>query len=173
MDPERCLLARHGDLARRPDNGTTPRRKPLSAEAVAKALGGRRAGRGWVAHCPAHNDRHPSLSIDMRGGKLLFFCRAGCAQAALVAALRARGLWGRGRLGAAPIGVAPMGGPSLVWPGADQFLAAACQRVNLPYVLGLVGSMTLEHAAEIAIQIDVLRARARLPAGLLPHRKHC
>src|SRR6266567_7565581 len=101
MDPERSLLARHGDLARRPDDGTTPRRKPLSAEAVAKALSGHRVGTGWVAHCPAHNDRHPSLSIDVRGGKVLFCCHAGCSQAALIAALRARGLWGRGQLGAA------------------------------------------------------------------------
>src|SRR6266540_672386 len=55
-----------------------------------------------------------------------------------------------GRRYAAPIGVAPMGGPSLVWPGADQLLAAACQRANLPYTLGLVGGMTVERAAEIA-----------------------
>jgi len=55
-----------------------------------------------------------------------------------------------GKRYSAPIGVAPMGGPSLVFPGADQLLAAACQRANLPYVLGLVGGMTLERAAEIA-----------------------
>jgi L-lactate dehydrogenase (cytochrome) len=51
---------------------------------------------------------------------------------------------------AAPIGVAPMGGPSLVFPGADAYLAAACQRANVPYTLGLVGGMTVERAAEIA-----------------------
>jgi L-lactate dehydrogenase (cytochrome) len=50
----------------------------------------------------------------------------------------------------APIGVAPMGGPSLVFPGADAYLAAACQRANVPYTLGLVGGMTVERAAEIA-----------------------
>ena len=55
-----------------------------------------------------------------------------------------------GRRYSAPIGVAPMGGPSLVFPGADQMLAAACQRANLPYTLGLVGGMTVERAAEIA-----------------------
>ena len=42
-------------------------------------------------------------------------------------------------LRAAPLGVAPMGGPSIVWPGADRCLAAACQRANVPYTLGLVG----------------------------------
>ena len=29
-----------------------------------------------------------------------------------------------GRRYAAPIGVAPMGGPSIVWPGADEYLAS-------------------------------------------------
>jgi isopentenyl diphosphate isomerase/L-lactate dehydrogenase-like FMN-dependent dehydrogenase len=55
-----------------------------------------------------------------------------------------------GKRYSAPIGVAPMGGPSLVFPGADQLLAAACQRANLPYTLGLVGGMTVERAAEVA-----------------------
>ena len=43
-----------------------------------------------------------------------------------------------------------MGGPSIVWPGADQYLAAAAQRARVPYTLGLVGGMTVERAAEIA-----------------------
>jgi (S)-mandelate dehydrogenase len=55
-----------------------------------------------------------------------------------------------GRRYSAPIGVAPMGGPSIVWPGADGYLAAAAQRARVPYVLGLVGGMTVEQAAEIA-----------------------
>ncbi len=55
-----------------------------------------------------------------------------------------------GRRYSAPIGVAPMGGPSIVWPGADQYLAAAAQRARVPYTLGLVGGMTVERAAEIA-----------------------
>ena len=55
-----------------------------------------------------------------------------------------------GKRYSAPIGVAPMGGPSIVWPGADQYLAAAAQRARVPYTLGLVGGMTVERAAEIA-----------------------
>ena len=55
-----------------------------------------------------------------------------------------------GKRYSAPIGVAPMGGPSIVWPGADQYLAAAAQRARVPYTLGLVGGMTIERAAEIA-----------------------
>src|SRR5467141_3192906 len=50
----------------------------------------------------------------------------------------------------APIGIDPMGGPSIVWSGADQYLAAAAQRARVPYVLGLVGGITVERAAEIA-----------------------
>jgi L-lactate dehydrogenase (cytochrome) len=55
-----------------------------------------------------------------------------------------------GRRYAAPIGVAPMGGPSIVWPGADEYLAAAAQAAGVPYVLGTVGGTTIEQAAKIA-----------------------
>src|SRR5215217_4649324 len=55
-----------------------------------------------------------------------------------------------GRPYAAPVGVAPMGSPSLGWPGADEYLARAAQKARVPYVLGTVGGMTLERAAEVA-----------------------
>jgi putative DNA primase/helicase len=71
----------------------------MSAVDVAYALGGRKSGSAWVARCPAHTDRTPSLSIS-RGdnGKLLFHCFAGCDQQPVIAALRCRGLW-QGQLG--------------------------------------------------------------------------
>jgi hypothetical protein len=56
------------------------------------AAAGRR-GYGKV-HCPAHDDRRPSLVVHEREGRALFHCKAGCTQAAVVAALRDRGLWG-------------------------------------------------------------------------------
>jgi putative DNA primase/helicase len=66
----------------------------MSAEMIAKALGGRKAGSGWTAHCPAHNDREPSLSIRAAGdGKALVRCHAGCDQERVISALRSRGLW--------------------------------------------------------------------------------
>jgi putative DNA primase/helicase len=66
----------------------------MTAEAIAKALGGRRAGAAWMARCPAHDDRAPSLSIaDARGGKVLVRCHAGCDQQDVIAALRACGVW--------------------------------------------------------------------------------
>jgi putative DNA primase/helicase len=70
----------------------------MTAEAVAKALGGRKAGAVWMARCPAHDDRAPSLAIaDAKNGKVLVRCHAGCDQRDVIAALRARGAWGSAR----------------------------------------------------------------------------
>lgn len=34
---------------------------------------------GWLAHCPAHEDRKPSLYVSEGGdGRALVLCRAGC-----------------------------------------------------------------------------------------------
>ncbi len=67
----------------------------MIAEAIAKALGGRKAGAGWTARCPAHDDRTPSLSLtDTQDGKVLVRCHAGCEQERVIAGLRGRGLWG-------------------------------------------------------------------------------
>lgn len=61
---------------------------------IAKALGGRKAGSGWTARCPAHDDRTPSLSIrDAEDNKVLVRCHAGCDQERVITALRRRGLW--------------------------------------------------------------------------------
>jgi hypothetical protein len=66
----------------------------MTAESVANALGGRKAGSSWVARCPAHDDRKPSLSIrQSEDGKVLVRCHAGCEQQQVIAALKARGLW--------------------------------------------------------------------------------
>jgi (S)-mandelate dehydrogenase len=51
---------------------------------------------------------------------------------------------------AAPIGVAPMGGPSIVWPGADIYLARAAQHARIPYVLSTVGGASIEKIGQIA-----------------------
>jgi putative DNA primase/helicase len=69
-------------------------RHQLNSEQLAKALGGKRSGRDFVARCPAHDDANPSLSIaDGADGEVLVFCHAGCAQVAVIAKLRERGLW--------------------------------------------------------------------------------
>jgi putative DNA primase/helicase len=65
----------------------------MTAETMARVLGGRKVGQGWTARCPAHDDREPSLSIRDAEGKLLVRCHAGCDQRDVIAALRERGLW--------------------------------------------------------------------------------
>jgi putative DNA primase/helicase len=65
----------------------------MTAETIAKALGGHRAGATWMARCPAHDDREPSLSIRDVDGKVLVRCHAGCGQRDVIAALKERGLW--------------------------------------------------------------------------------
>jgi DNA primase len=66
----------------------------MTAETIAKALGGHRAGATWMARCPVHDDRAPSLSISSgKDGKVLVRCHAGCEQRDVITALVDRGLW--------------------------------------------------------------------------------
>lgn len=51
---------------------------------------------------------------------------------------------------AAPIGVSPIGGPGTAYPGAETYLAAACQAARVPYTLGLLSGIDVERAAQIA-----------------------
>jgi AAA domain-containing protein/Toprim domain-containing protein len=45
------------------------------------------SGDGWTALCPAHEDKNPSLSINVRSGRILVHCHAGCSQEEVLAAL--------------------------------------------------------------------------------------
>ena len=68
--------------------------RDTSGYSIAKALAGRKVGDSWMARCPAHDDRKPSLSIrDANDGKILLHCHAGCGQDRVIAALQSRGLW--------------------------------------------------------------------------------
>ena len=77
---------------------------PLTAESIANALGcgqsgctcGRPNGDGWMTHCPAHDDEHPSLSVSENNGKVLVKCFGGCSQDQVITALKERGLWPSG-----------------------------------------------------------------------------
>jgi AAA domain len=51
----------------------------VNAADLARSLKAKRNGSGWIARCPAHDDRSPSLSIAESGdGHLLLHCHAGC-----------------------------------------------------------------------------------------------
>ena len=47
--------------------------------------GVRKAGEGWQACCPAHEDRNPSLSISQgEDGRILLCCHGGCSTEAVL-----------------------------------------------------------------------------------------
>ena len=54
-----------------------------------KAVGKNR----YIACCPAHDDKHPSLSITDAKDKVLVHCFSGCSQTDVIDALRSQGLW--------------------------------------------------------------------------------
>ena len=48
----------------------------------------KRGSGSWLACCPAHNDTHPSLSIDVgKDGRLLLHCHAGCSNLDVITAV--------------------------------------------------------------------------------------
>ena len=65
----------------------------MTAQALADALGGRPVGGQYMACCPVHEDRTPSLAITEKSGKVLVKCFAGCAQGDVISELEKRGLW--------------------------------------------------------------------------------
>lgn len=58
------------------------------ARVLSRVQGAKPNGRGWMARCPAHDDRTPSLSIAQGDdGRVLLKCHAGCTHRAIVDAL--------------------------------------------------------------------------------------
>jgi len=58
----------------------------------------KKQGKGYIGHCPAHEDRKPSLSIsEGEDSKLLVYCHRGCSQEAVIEALEGRGCWPEGQ----------------------------------------------------------------------------
>jgi hypothetical protein len=56
-------------------------------EFLARLEGVKKSGSGWMARCPAHDDRNGSLSVtDEPGGRTLVYCHAGCSFEAVVTA---------------------------------------------------------------------------------------
>ena len=62
----------------------------MSAQEFARLLNGRKIGRGkWIARCPAHPDKHPSLSIaEGKRTAVVFKCMShGCSQDEVISAM--------------------------------------------------------------------------------------
>lgn len=63
----------------------------MTATEIARRFQARPSGHGWIARCPAHADRRPSLSIrEGRDGRVLMRCHAGCETQAIVDTLGLR-----------------------------------------------------------------------------------
>jgi hypothetical protein len=63
----------------------------MSLEAVlARLRGVRRNTNGYMALCPAHTDKHASLSLRYINGRVLMFCFAGCPVESICGALGIR-----------------------------------------------------------------------------------
>ncbi len=73
---------------RRLPDRTAP--KPIEF-VLAKLPAHRPSGKGWIACCPAHNDRNPSLSVaEGDDGRVLLTCHTGCTLDAICASLGLR-----------------------------------------------------------------------------------
>ena len=61
----------------------------MSVEVLLDRLDGvRRTGpNSWMARCPAHPDRNPSLSVSVKDGRVLVHCFAGCHPDAVLGAV--------------------------------------------------------------------------------------
>jgi hypothetical protein len=60
----------------------------VTTEGILARLKGVRPSRdAWIALCPAHDDRNPSLSLRANSGKTLLHCFSGCAPEAVCTAL--------------------------------------------------------------------------------------
>jgi len=79
-----------------PPNGThnTKYQTQSNIEHIAIILGGKKRGNGgYQCHCPAHEDKHASLSLDMGDdGRLLLYCHAGCSFDDITRALGEHGI---------------------------------------------------------------------------------
>lgn len=62
----------------------------MNVEALLARLPGvRRSGDGWIASCPAHRDRSPSLSVrEGQHGRTLIHCFGGCSVESVCDALK-------------------------------------------------------------------------------------
>ena len=114
---------------------TRQKSKALTLDAVQFALSGVRVkddGR-FIARCPAHDDKNPSLSVSQGRDRVVWKCFAGCSQADVTSAII-------NMMGLAPTpprtrrvnGGAPAGGcPFSDWPHSHEYVSTAGDTVTV------------------------------------------
>lgn len=165
---EKAALPWQGQQAAK-NNTLKTNNSPIDA-VLSQLEGVRRTGNAtWLARCPAHTDKHPSLSL--RGtdnGTVLIHCFAGCTVHEVVGAL---GLEPSDLFPPRPADAADSGRPApRPFPAADILRAIAFEAL----VVGCAASAML--AGETFSQTDrdrlflaVSRIQAALDAGGLNH----
>lgn len=69
-----------------------PRTLETRAREIVKALGGHWSRSSGMCHCPAHDDRTPSLSIGLAKSAILFHCFAGCTSEQVLGGFKRHGI---------------------------------------------------------------------------------
>lgn len=59
----------------------------MDAKSISDILDGKSSGKGYMACCPAHDDKNPSLSISESDGIILLKCWSGCSVESIVSAI--------------------------------------------------------------------------------------
>jgi CHC2 zinc finger len=145
-------------------NGNTPVDHVLS-----HLQGVRRSGAGWMAKCPHHDDRQPSLSIkEADDGKVLLHCHRGCGTADIVMSVglsfgdlfppgsrerRQPRVW----LGNIPMG--PNGRPALESMGDDRVAAWLGEIARLASARGTLDEKIVASIRIVAGAVGVSRER--------------
>jgi len=110
----------------------------------------RRSPRGWIARCPAHEDRHQSLSVgEGRDGRALVNCFAGCEAADIVRAVQ-------------------LELRDLFRPRDDNLPLPRRPRAKAkPYPVPRSIAQTLVETSEFALMFEAAKMLAPLPPGLV------
>lgn len=67
---------------------STAQNRPEALEKIISATKAKQKGKGFLGHCPAHDDKHPSLSITLKpDGTILMNCLTGCSQEQVISKL--------------------------------------------------------------------------------------
>ncbi len=108
---------------------------PAVRDVLGRLHGVQQTGRGqWKALCPAHDDRHPSLSVaEGDGGKALLHCFAGCAYPDIINALGLSGEVPAARANGRSKGAKPAAKPAAPPPARPQAKAGPPRDIVATY----------------------------------------
>lgn len=150
------------------DISPAPASAPASVDLVLSRLDGvRRSGKGFIARCPAHQDRNASLAVsDGDNGRVLMHCFAGCNIRDVVAAvgLAVADLFSRALPERVQFDVDPCGRKSR--EHSDRQRKADCDAALVSRVRAATGVLDDEAGVVIIAAQDVGRGCALTPADL-------